>query len=171
MAKLTKLSEHFTLDEFTRSDVASRKRIINIPTDLEINTLKHTCEYLAEPLRANLSKVFGKDIYIVITSGFRCLKLNRALGSKDNSQHVKGEAFDFYCFYLFKGRKINIPYNQVYEAIKKLFKDKIISVDQCIEENSGGSTWVHVSYSAWGKTKNRGEFLKYNGKTYVKDKV
>ena len=52
-----------------------------------------------------------------------------------------------------------------------MVKEKKISVDQCIQEKSGNAQWVHISHSAWGKTRDRRQFLKYNGKSYLLDTV
>lgn len=85
---MTQLTEHFTLAECVKSDTADRLGIDNTPDEHVVNSLVATLEAIAEPVR----KHFGRRVFI--RSGFRCLKLNRAIGSKDNSQHVKGEAID-----------------------------------------------------------------------------
>ena len=83
-----KLSEHFDLNEFTRSATADRLHIDNsIPEEL-IPSLKNLCEKVLEPLRQH----FGTPV--VISSGYRCPALNRAVGGVPNSQHLKGEAAD-----------------------------------------------------------------------------
>ena len=56
---MTNLSEHFTLEEFTYSDTAKAYSIKNTPTPVHLNTMKHTCVYLLEPLRTLLTKKFG----------------------------------------------------------------------------------------------------------------
>ena len=81
------LSPHFTLDEFELSETAVRLGIDNrVPPDL-IPHLRELCETLLEPIRDR----FGM---VRITSGYRCIALNRILKSKDSSQHVRGEAAD-----------------------------------------------------------------------------
>ena len=83
-----KLSEHFDLDEFTRSATADRLHIDNtIPEEL-IPNLKNLCVQVLEPLREH----FGTPV--VISSGYRCPALNQAVGGVPNSQHLTGEAAD-----------------------------------------------------------------------------
>ena len=84
-----RLSEHFTLAELTKSATALRHGIDNPPNPAQIENLKLLCEKILEPVRANYHKA------ITPSSGFRCLELNRRIGSKDTSQHTKGQAVDF----------------------------------------------------------------------------
>ncbi len=81
------LSDHFTLAELTASDTAERFGIDNTPNDSEIANLASLCEEILEPLRATVGP-------IQVTSGFRCLTLNRRIGSKDTSHHTMGRAAD-----------------------------------------------------------------------------
>ncbi len=86
----TSLSDHFTLEEICKSQTASRLGINNLPTDPGIiENLSRVCVEILEPARAHYGVPFSPS------SGYRCLELNRAIGSKDSSQHVKGEAVDF----------------------------------------------------------------------------
>lgn len=172
------LSEHFTKEEFIYSDTAKKYKINNEPNSIQLKVLKHTCQYFFEPLRKLLNehyKVYNgkkvKYVIIKITSGLRTLQLNRKIGSKDTSQHITGEAGDFYVQLILEDKsKINISYQETYNFIKKNVKEGRLSVDQCICERSGDSTWVHCSYKAAGATVNRKQFLTYDGKTYKLDK-
>ena len=167
-----KLSEHFTEEEFCYSDTAKALGIKNTPTTTHLNTMKHTCSYLLEPLRTLLCNEYKTTVYIKITSGYRSALLNSKLpGASTTSRHLVGEAADIEAYYFKDGKKIVIPYTTLYELIKKWVKEKKISVDQCIQETSGAAQWVHVSHSAWGKTRDRRQFLKYNGKAYTLDVV
>lgn len=86
-----KLSEHFSLYEFERSYIAERLGIDNSVPESLLDTLLYT---------ANMLEVVRSDVLhgvIDISSGYRCLELNRALKSKDTSDHVKGLAVDFTC--------------------------------------------------------------------------
>lgn len=167
---MVKLSEHFTLEECTYSDTAKAYGIKNEPTAIHLNALTHTCQYLLEPLRALFATEYKTPVYIRITSGYRSALLNSKIpGSSNTSAHCKGEAFDIEAYYMKDGKKVVIPYTTSYELIKKWVKEKKISVDQCICEKSGAATWVHVAHSSWGKTRDRRQFLKYNGKAYTLD--
>jgi zinc D-Ala-D-Ala carboxypeptidase len=83
------LSEHFSLDEMIRSQTAVRKGIQNLPEEAELNSLRLLCKNVLEPVRAH----FGP---VTITSGFRCVRLNKAVGGSGTSQHCFGEAADFH---------------------------------------------------------------------------
>lgn len=167
---MIKLSEHFSLEEFTYSETAKRLGIKNEPTAVHLNTMKHTCQYLLEPLRALLCSYYKTTVCIKITSGYRSALLNSKIpGSAKKSQHLNGEAADIEAYYISNSKKVVITYTTLYELIKRWVREGKISVDQCIQECSGGAKWVHVSHSAYGKTRDRKQFLKYNGKTYITD--
>lgn len=83
-----RLSENFTLDEFTRNDVAIKLGIINEPGEKEIEALRVLVNRTIQPLRDKLG------IPIHINSGYRCPELNKAVGGVPTSQHQKGEAAD-----------------------------------------------------------------------------
>ena len=84
-----RLSKHFTLQELIKSSTAERRGIKNVPERTEIESLRLVCDNILEPVRQH----FG--VPMVPSSGYRCLELNRAIGSGDTSQHVKGQAVDF----------------------------------------------------------------------------
>lgn len=83
-----KLSENFTLEEFTRSDAASRLGIINEPGEKELAALRVLVSRTIQPLRDKLG------VPIHVNSGYRCPELNKAVGGVPTSQHQKGEAAD-----------------------------------------------------------------------------
>lgn len=120
------LSEHFTLAEFTFSQKAIRFGISNEPNKSEIENLKHTAEGM-ERVRTILG-----NLPIHITSGFRCLRLNAAVGSKATSAHVDGYAADFIC----------PSFGTPLEICRKLAESDLV-FDQLIHEG----TWVHISFA------------------------
>lgn len=84
------LTKNFSLQEFTATSY-------DVDNTLPSHLLPHavrTCEKL-EKIRAYLSEVAGRPCPIFISSGFRCLKLNRMLNSDDTSDHVKAAAADW----------------------------------------------------------------------------
>jgi len=81
-----KLSEHFTLEEMIFSDTALRHGIDNTPNQEQIIKLTY--------LASKMEEVRVLTGALHINSGYRCLALNRALKSKDTSQHLKCEADD-----------------------------------------------------------------------------
>jgi len=85
------ITPHFTMEEF----VATNHRNIDntLPLELYGNAMR-TCEMM-ERIRLYLSKVVGRDTAINPSSAYRCLELNRAVGSSDSSDHVQGLAMDW----------------------------------------------------------------------------
>jgi len=123
------LSQHFTFEE---ANATSHRDVINVAPLSLIPVLKKTAEG-AERVRALLN-----DLPMHITSWYRCLLLNRLIGSKDSSQHIKGEAIDFIC------PSFGSPYD-----ICKVIVDNsdLINFDQLIYEG----TWVHISFSEFAR--------------------
>ena len=121
-----RLSKHFSLEELTQSDTAVRLDIDNTPTVEVIDNLTFLAEKL-EDVRDLLRTP------MLISSGFRSLILNRHLGSKDTSSHVKGLAVDF----------ISPSFGNP-EAIVKTIVESDIQYDQVILEFN---RWVHLSFA------------------------
>lgn len=122
-----RLSPHFTLDELTHSETAARLGIDNTPPADVVETLRRTAAYL-EDVRARLG------VPLIVSSGYRCLLLNRALKSRDDSQHVKGEAVDFIAPAFGKPR-------QIVDALR----DSEVAYDQLLLEFD---RWVHISFGS-----------------------
>lgn len=138
------LSPHFTLHELTVSEYAARNGIANVPMPEDIVCLSELCMFVLEPLRRQLQKPVN------VTSGFRSVELNRAIGGAENSQHCRGQAADIHV----KGMST--------ESLFQTIIKSGIEFDQCILEFN---SWVHIS---WNTGKNRKELLvaeKINGKT------
>ena len=127
-----KLTNNFSLQELLKSQTALRKGIDNKPADPSVITnLQVLCEKVLQPVRDH----FGKPV--VINSGYRSPKLNKAIGGSNKSQHTKGEAAD-----------IEIPglsNKELAEYIEDnlLFDQLILEFYNGVDPNSG---WVHVSY-------------------------
>jgi zinc D-Ala-D-Ala carboxypeptidase len=119
----------FDLLEYTRSATATRLNIDNTPTEYEINNLKRWHLKIREPLEYKLG------VELTITSGYRSIALNRALGSKDTSQHITGEAVDF----IVKGYTPTDLYHYILDKTKLPF-------DQLILEYPKANGWIHISY-------------------------
>jgi hypothetical protein len=124
-----KLSSHFELSEFTVSQTAARLGIDNTPPPYAIEHLKRTAQWL-EGVRILLG------VPITISSGYRCLELNRAIGSKDTSQHVLGQAADF------TAPGFGSPRHVIDRII-----DAKMEFDQLILEYPPNG-WIHVSVVA-----------------------
>ena len=85
-----KLTKHFTLEEFSHSSNAKARGIDNTVPEKLIPALRNLCERVLEPLREQVKEP------VIISSGYRCPVLNRAVGGSNTSQHIKGEACDIY---------------------------------------------------------------------------
>ena len=140
-----KLSANFSLEEFTASETAERRRLDNsLPPEL-LMTAQNTAEMM-EKIRAVLG-----DNPIIITSGYRSPEVNRAIGSGDSSDHPKAMAVDFKC-----------PTFGTPKAVALHLSNKIdsLGIGQIIYEH----TWVHVSTRRPSKDVNR--VLTMNGGNY-----
>lgn len=82
------LTKHFHLSEFTTSATAKQQGIDNTPSIEVIENLQHLCQEILEPLR----EYFNEPI--VISSGYRCPALNKAVHGTTNSNHLYGYAAD-----------------------------------------------------------------------------
>lgn len=130
------MTPHFSLEEFTQSDTASRLNIDNrIPDELRENALKTL--QMMERIR------FHIDAPISITSGYRCEALNKAIGSKPTSDHTLAFAVDF------KAPKAGTPY-EIAKDLSGVID--VLGIGQLILEFG---TWVHVSLARPEKTINR----------------
>ena len=118
------LSKNFKLNEFTASQTATRKGIDNTPAAPIIERLRMLANTL-EQVRTLLG-----DNSIRISSGYRCLALNRDIGSGDSSAHVQGYAVDFTC-----------PNFGTPKEVANKIAQSDIKYDQIIYEG----TWIHLS--------------------------
>jgi zinc D-Ala-D-Ala carboxypeptidase len=92
--RLFLLTTHFTREEFTFSQTAERLGIDNSLPEHLVDDARKTCAML-ERIREYLSDLKGAPVPVLLSSGYRCLKLNRTLGSDDSSDHVIAHAADF----------------------------------------------------------------------------
>lgn len=139
-----KLSEHFDLNEFTASQTAVRKGIDNTPPSDVVERLRMLAVTLEQ-----VRSLLGGNHSIRISSGYRCLALNRAIGSGDTSAHVLGYAVDFTC-----------PGFGTPKEVALKIAASPIKFDKLIYEG----TWVHLSIDP----KNKRELLTahFGGKTW-----
>lgn len=130
-----RLSEHFSLEEMTRSQTASRHGIINKPNDIQLENLKTLAKGM-ELVRTKLD-----SLPIIVSSGFRCEALNDLLGSKRTSAHIRGLAADFTCDrYAHVGRVFDV------------LAESSIPFDQLIYEFN---SWIHIAFPPEGEEPRR----------------
>jgi len=147
------ISKHLSFEECTHSATADRLGIVNNNPNLDaIENMKILAEKVFEPIREHFNTP------ISVSSVWRGIPLNVAVGGSSTSQHCGGQAMDIDM----SGKK---PSNkEIFDYIKKN-----LDFDQLIWEfgNDKEPDWVHVSYS---KIHNRKQILKGkkndNNKTY-----
>lgn len=126
-----KLTKNFTLEELIKSPTADRLKIDNTPTDKIISNLTELSELL-QKVRDKYNKP------IIVTSGYRCERLNKAVGGAKGSQHRLGQAADI--------RSVSDTQEdnqELFNLILGMMIQKDISVGQLIDEYD--YNWIHVS--------------------------
>ena len=133
---------HFSLKELVASDVAAKKKIDNTPSFEVVEHLSELTEKILEPLRV----AWGSPIKV--TSGYRCEKLNKAVGGVASSAHMRGDAADL--------QPTNGKIDDFITFARLWFMNTHTRFDQLLDERSGRSRWMHISiYSSTGS--QRGE--------------
>lgn len=122
------LSQHFSLQEFTKSSVANAHGIANIPNVEQLKNIK----YMAFQLE-HVRYLLGNNP-ILISSGFRSQALNKAIKGSASSSHCDGLAVDFTC----------PKYGTVKEVCMRL-KNSPLKFDQIIYEQ-GKTVWCHLGF-------------------------
>ena len=121
-----RLSQHFHLSEFARSQTADELGIRNVPPPEATRRLGMLCHRVLEPIRARILAP------IHISSGYRSPALNAAVGGGISSQHMRGEAADIWTGAMSA------------EQLFQLIKQVVPEFDQLYLHEVGG--FVHVSY-------------------------
>lgn len=119
-----KLTNNFTLAEFTASPTARRLGIDNTPCTDHIVQLQKLSVRLLQPLRTLYNEPFH------INSGYRSHALNKVVGGATTSQHTRGQAADV---------RVSNPRNLLSELLKSR-----LDFDQAILY----PTFLHLSYNA-----------------------
>ena len=127
--------QFFSLEEFLDSSVARQKSIENMPSWTVIEHLNELALFLDD-----LREAWGSGIKV--TSGFRCKKLNDAVGGVPTSVHQIGYGADI--------QPSNGKFDEFVRFIKEWAKNK--SYDQILIESKGKTRWVHI-----GLYNNKGE--------------
>ena len=139
-----KISDNYYISDFTRSQTATRLSITEQfePSDEIVNNLKLVATKIVEPIR----KVLGSNL--ILSSGYRCIRLNKAVKGVKNSQHLTGQAVDLE--YIENGIKDNQKIIDTVEALK-------LDYDQMLLEYpvKGVASWIHLSYNSNGNRKEK----------------
>lgn len=119
---------HFSLEEFTRSSTAKKMGIDNTPDARAAANLFILASQVLEPARA----IIGNPV--VITSGYRCEALNKAVGGVNGSYHKKGMAAD-----------IRIENRHEAENLAAALIEQPLT-DIVLLEHSKTAVWLHVQF-------------------------
>ncbi len=125
-----KISKHFSMEEFTHSQAASRAgRDLIVPAEFMPN-LTQLCDKVLEPIRLELRQP------IRISSGYRDYETNLRVGGATNSAHLQARAAD-----------ITAPGIPAFRLAQMIHAMCIPDIDKCILEFG---SWVHVQIAAPG---------------------
>jgi uncharacterized protein YcbK (DUF882 family) len=137
---------NFTISELVASDTATRNNIKNVPDNAELDNLLKLIVFCLQPIRDKLGKP------MVVTSGYRCSRLNTLLNGSATSDHCYGRACDF----VVNGMSV--------ADVVKFIRNSGVPFKQLIEEHSGSTVWVHISYDPNNLKK---QVLKYENGKYI----
>lgn len=124
---------YFTFRELLHSNVALQNDVVNEPPRSEAAKIYFNLIVLVDNLLDPIRERFAMPV--IITSGYRCERLNRLVGGVDNSQHMKGEAADF-CFAGFSKKEMVAAFFEIAETF---------DFDQLIYYKKKGI--IHASYN------------------------
>jgi zinc D-Ala-D-Ala carboxypeptidase len=131
---MRKLTNNFTLDELLVSQTAARLGLDNTPSPEVVEELTRLCRLILQPLRDDAQRP------VVISSGFRSNKVNKAVGGARFSAHLYGRAAD-----------LTIPGEAPRETCRRIVRLDL-PFDQLILEFDA---WVHVAIAAPGDEPRR----------------
>ena len=123
--------KYFTLAEFLRSDTAKKKNIDNTPSWDVVEHLGELVEQFLDPLRA----AYGMPIRV--SSGYRCEKLNKAVGGAATSVHMLGYAADL---------QVSGSFNRFRDFVVEWVGKTGAKFDQILLETDKkkNAKWIHV---------------------------
>lgn len=126
-----RITDNFTLEEFTRSTTATANNIDNTPTAYERENIIRLVKDILQPIRNKYGKA------ITVTSGYRSPVLNRYVKGSSTSQHLKGEAADI----------TSTDNKKLWDIIVDMINNNEITVGQLIWEKGTKKcpSWIHIS--------------------------
>lgn len=124
-------ANYFTIVDLLKSTTADHLGIDNHPSDEVREELELTvCKV---NLISLIAHAYGTTIQV--TSGYRCKKLNKALGGLENSLHMQGRAVDFVV------SDPNIKH-KLHDALKEEACIKLLGICELIEYTN----FIHVGF-------------------------
>lgn len=133
-------SKYFTMWEMTYSHKADLNKIDNTPSEEIKENLMELMEFLDD-----FRETWGGPIKV--TSGYRCLKLNKLVGGSTTSAHLIGFAADL--------KPYNNDIDKFIAEAEKWAKNK--DFDQLITETDvHGNKWLHIGlYNSKGQQRKQ----------------
>lgn len=144
MSDNIQLTPHFKFSELAGTSVEKYKKLNLLKAQEQMGKM-----YMLAGFAERVREIIGKPM--IITSGYRCPELNKAIGGALTSQHIFCEAIDF----VVKGLRPEDIFNRIVTSDLKY--NQII-----IERNKSGSQWVHISIGSYKQK------LKFDGKQYIR---
>lgn len=138
------LTPHFTIEEIAGTSNEQYKKLNLLKAQEQMGKM-----YMLAGFAERVREIIGKPM--IITSGYRCPELNKAIGGALTSQHIFCEAIDF----VVKGLRPEDIFNKIVTSDLKY--NQII-----IERNKSGSQWVHISIGSYKQK------LQFDGKQYIR---
>ena len=135
------IGKYFRLEHLIASDTAKRKNINNLPgadgrikSSTVINNLTLLMENVGD-------KIYEKYPKMVISSGFRCYALNRAIKGSTTSEHSYGKAIDLQV----PGTNTSVVFNWIKNNIPT-WNQMIWEFPEAESSPPGRGSWIHISY-------------------------
>lgn len=125
------IMKYFSIGEMTRSDTARRLGIDNTPSDNIKNNLTLFIEKVLDPIRED----WGSPI--IVSSGYRCPELNKAVGGVKTSGHMYGFCADL---------QVKGDLRKFSNFVIEWMKEHHMKFDQIIWEKCGNVTWLHFCW-------------------------
>ena len=123
--------KYFSLCEMTRSDTARRLGIDNTPSDSIKKNLILFIEKVLDPIRED----WGSPI--IVSSGYRCPELNKAVGGVNTSGHMYGFCADL---------QVKGDLRKFSNFVIEWMKEHHMKFDELLFERSGNVTWLHFCW-------------------------
>lgn len=123
--------KYFSISEMTRSDTARRLGIDNTPPDSIKKNLTLFIEKVLDPIRED----WGSPI--IVSSGYRCPELNKAVGGVKTSGHLYGFCADL---------QVKGDLRKFSNFVIEWMKEHQMKFDQIIWEKCGNVTWLHFCW-------------------------
>ena len=128
------LSNDFSLEELTKSQMADRMGIDNTPPPVAVVYLQSLVDNVLQPLRDAVGQP------ISINSGYRNPTVNAAVGGVPSSQHTEGKAADTECMTM-----TTVEWARFIVSTGIEFDQLILEFYS--RDKGPNSGWVHISYN------------------------